>query len=52
MIRERGAQAEKAETTVEDLQMCLTAQVALAESTQKQLQHVSRYTWITRFNLK
>jgi len=40
---ERGARAEKAESTVEELQLRLVAQVALAESAQNQVQHVCRY---------
>ncbi|EZA51107.1 hypothetical protein DMN91_003303 [Ooceraea biroi] len=42
LAAERGARAEKAESTVEGLQLRLATQVALFESTQEQLQRTSR----------
>lgn len=42
LATERGARAEKAESTVEELQLRLVAQVSLAESAQEQLQRASK----------
>ncbi|KAH0945510.1 hypothetical protein HN011_004669 [Eciton burchellii] len=45
---ERGTRAEKAESTVEELQLRLVAQVALAESAQNQVQHICRELQVTQ----
>lgn len=52
LATERGARAEKAESTVEELQLRLVAQVSLAESTQEQLQRTSRYIGISVFGFQ
>ncbi|CAL1677627.1 unnamed protein product [Lasius platythorax] len=47
LATDRRIRAEKAESIVEELQLRLAAQVAHAESTQEQLQHISRELQVT-----
>lgn len=52
LATDRRIRAEKAESTVEELQLRLTAQVAQTESTQEQLQRIFKYDGNSNCNLE